>query len=232
MGAAWARHVMCESVFRESSWGAVTSNVVLYANKRHQISNKTGNVHSSSGSTDGDNAPAKSQQKRTATAMPSAWQLHMDNRKEARALMRCAWRTHCTSLPSSLSWRQSGVGGRCLTGQDKVDRLRVPSAIPCLIHFASHPQYRAWSTLGDTGFRIAFVNVQTRQTSYHQHGKTEIPICSACNYYSFNDTFRNRLWTTPRLRWLVISLSPRRPGFNSGAVHVRFVVVLEHIFFQ
>ena len=57
---------------REPSWGAATSNVVLYANMRHQVSTKTGNVHSSSGSTDGDNASAKSQRKRTATAMPSA----------------------------------------------------------------------------------------------------------------------------------------------------------------
>jgi hypothetical protein len=56
----------------EPSWGAVTSNVVLYANRRHQTSYKSGKVHSNSGSTDEDNESAISQQKRTATAMPSA----------------------------------------------------------------------------------------------------------------------------------------------------------------
>lgn len=40
----------------EPSWGAVTSDVVLYANRTHQISNKSGKVHSNSGSSDGDSA--------------------------------------------------------------------------------------------------------------------------------------------------------------------------------
>jgi hypothetical protein len=40
----------------EPSWRAVTSNAVFYVNKRHRISNKSGRVHSNSGSTDRDSA--------------------------------------------------------------------------------------------------------------------------------------------------------------------------------
>jgi hypothetical protein len=155
--------------------------------------------------------------------MPLARQMHLNNRKEARALLRCARNTLRTSLSSSLNWRQSGEKKWSLAGQDNVDRLRVAGTM----HHDS-------SSLGDTGSRIAFVmckGARLRTTnSKYKYGTTETPICSACIYDSFNDAFSMRLWAVPWLRRLIIGLSSRRPGFNPGLVHVRFVVVLGHFF--
>ena len=50
------------------------------------------------------------------------------------------------------------------------------------------------------------------------------PSCSSRPKSSTTALSKTQIWAVPCLRWLVASLSPRRPGFDPGSVHVGFMV--------
>jgi hypothetical protein len=60
-----------------------------------------------------------------------------------------------------------------------------------------------------------------RQETNKQNTVTHLITTDWCLYYLCNSNFT---MAVPWLRRLVVGLSPRRPGFDPGPVHVKFVV--------
>ena len=131
--------------------GAVTSHMVSYANKRHRISDKSGEAHFSSG-TETKHRPQVSRNGRRPPCHQHASCTWIIERKQ---WPYCVVRKAHLALPFLLRWVGAQNGEK--KNGDNVDWPRVPTTM-----------HHACSTLGDTGSRTVFENAQTRHTSSHQ----------------------------------------------------------------